>query len=161
MKTLLGMVLLAAAANAADHATAAAFAADHFKAAANAAAGGAEEEIRRAEAAWALAVQARDVAALSRIYDEGLIYAHSTGVVETKAEYMKRLSGGLQRYTAVRFESTRVSVHGESAVTVSRLRMSGQSNERQFDDHLMMMHVWVRKGGAWKLAAHQTTKLAE
>ncbi|MBI4889087.1 MAG: nuclear transport factor 2 family protein [Acidobacteria bacterium] len=141
MKTLLGMVLLAAAAFAA--------------------AGGSEEEVRKAEAAWALAVQGRDLAALDRIYDDALIYAHSTGVVETKAEYMKRLSGGLQRYSAVRFESTRVSVHGETAVTVSRLRMSGQSNERQFDDHLMMMHVWVRKGGVWRLTAHQTTKLAE
>jgi len=28
-----------------------------------------------------------------------------------------------------------------------------------FNDHVMMMHVWVKQGGSWHLAAHQTTKV--
>jgi hypothetical protein len=30
-----------------------------------------------------------------------------------------------------------------------------------FNDHLKMLHVWVKQGRAWRLAAHQTTKLAQ
>jgi ketosteroid isomerase-like protein len=126
-----------------------------------AAAWGSEAEIRKAEAAWGEAVQSRNVAALEKMYAEELIYAHSTGVVETKKQYLDRLQGGLQRYERVAFESTRVAMHGETAVTLSMLRMSGQSGERKFDDHLMMTHVWVKQKGGWRLAAHQTTKLAE
>ena len=58
-------------------------------------------------------------------------------------------------------EKSQVALHGGTAVTLSWVRMSGQSNERLFNDHLIMTHVWVRKGGAWKLAAHQTTRLAD
>lgn len=120
-----------------------------------------EAEIRTAEARWGEAVKNRDLAALEKIFDEGLIYAHSTGIVETKKEYIDRLRGGKQRYDQVSFEKTQVAMHGDAAVTLSWVRMSGKSNERLFNDHVMMTHVWVRKAGAWKLAAHQTTKLAE
>lgn len=120
-----------------------------------------EDAIRKAEAGWAAMVEKRDVAGLERLYDEKLIYAHSSGVVETKAEYMERLKKGLQRYDGVKVESTRVAMHGEVAVALSMVRMTGQSNERKFDDHLMMTHVWLKRGGGWKLASHQTTKLAE
>ncbi len=130
-------------------------------AAAQAAAPPAEAEVRQADARWAAAVRGRDVAGLERIFDDGLIYAHSTGIVETKKEYIDRLRGGKQRYDVVRIERSQVALHGETAVTLSWVRMSGKSNERLFDDHLMMMHVWVKRGGAWKLAAHQTTKLAD
>ena len=130
-------------------------------AAARAAAPPTEAEIRQADKQWAAAVQARDLAALERIFDDGLIYAHSTGIVETKKQYIERLRGGKQRYDQVTIEKSQVALHGDAAVTLSWVRMSGRSNERLFNDHVMMTHVWVRKGGAWKLAAHQTTKLAD
>lgn len=120
-----------------------------------------EAGVRAAEAKWAQAVAGRDFAALEGIYDEALIYAHSTGIVETKKQYMERLRGGRQRYEEVTIERTRVAVHGEAAVALSWVRMRGRSDAREFNDHLMMTHVWVRKGGVWRLAAHQTTKLAD
>jgi ketosteroid isomerase-like protein len=130
-------------------------------AAAWAAAPPAEAGIRQADTQWAAAVQGRDVAGLEKIFDDGLIYAHSSGIVETKKEYLDRLRGGRQRYDQVTIEKSQVALHGGTAVTLSWVRMSGQSNERLFNDHLIMTHVWVRKGGAWKLAAHQTTRLAD
>lgn len=130
-------------------------------AAAWAAAPPAETEVRQADARWAEAVKGRDLAALEKIFDEGLIYAHSTGIVETKKEYIERLRGGKQRYDGVAIERQQVALNGDTAVTLSWVRMNGKSNERLFNDHVMMMHVWVKRGGAWKLAAHQTTKLAD
>ncbi|MBI5084628.1 MAG: nuclear transport factor 2 family protein [Acidobacteria bacterium] len=120
-----------------------------------------EAEIRKAESAWAAAVQGRDFAALEAMYADDLIYAHSSGVVESKKQYMDRIRQGLQRYDEVKHESIRVVPHGGTAIAHCILRMRGKSNERSFDDHLMMMHVWVKRGGAWRLAAHQTTKLAD
>jgi ketosteroid isomerase-like protein len=120
-----------------------------------------DADIRAAEKAWAGAVMARDLAALDRIFGNDLIYAHSTGVIETKAQYIDRLRGGAQRYDKVEHENIRVVPYGDAAVSHSTVRMMGTSNGKPFNDHVMMMHLWVRQGGAWKLVAHQTTRLAQ
>jgi ketosteroid isomerase-like protein len=122
-------------------------------------AAGPDEVIVSAEKAWATAVKGRDLAALERIYAPDLIYAHSTGSIESKSKYLERLKSGVQRYDSISFETTRVVLYGDTAVSHSILRMTGSNDRGPFDDHLMMMHVWVRQGGLWRLAAHQTTKI--
>ena len=124
-------------------------------------AAGVEDEIRSAEKAWAAAVAARDEAALGKMLSPDLIYAHSSGVVETRQQYMDRLRTGAQRYDGVKHESLRVIPHGTTAIAHATMRMHGKSDARMFDDKLMMIHVWVKQGGAWKLVAHQTTKLTQ
>jgi ketosteroid isomerase-like protein len=120
---------------------------------------GVEDEIRNAEKSWAAAVKGRDFAALDKIFTPNLVYAHATGAIQTKKEYMDRLRTGKQRYDAITYESTKVFVYGDSAVAHSIMRMSGVNDAGPFNDHLMTMHFWVKQGGAWHLAAHQTTKL--
>jgi len=111
------------------------------------------------EKKWAAAVLAKDSAALDAMYAEGLIYAHSTGIVETKAQYMTRLKSGAQHYTAIDYSSSVVKIYGDAGIVHSRVNMRGTSNGRPFDDKLMLLHVWVRLGTQWRLAAHQTAKL--
>ncbi len=118
-----------------------------------------EEELVNAEKSWAAAVVARDFAALERIFTDDLIYAHATGAVESKAEYIGRLRSGKLKYDSLRHENIRVAVHGDSAVTHSSVQMTGASNGENFSDHLMMLHCWVKQAGRWRLAAHQTTNV--
>ncbi len=120
---------------------------------------GQEDEIRKAEKAWAAAVVAGDQAALDRILAGQLIYAHSTGVIETKSEYAGRLRAGRQKYEAIEHEKLEVRMYGGAAVAHAHVRMRGRSDARPFNDRLMMLHLWVRQDGRWQLAAHQTTKL--
>jgi hypothetical protein len=47
----------------------------------------------------------------------------------------------------------------EAAGAFHIVRMTGKNDSGPFNDHLMMIHFWVKQGGAWKLAAHQTTKI--
>ncbi len=140
-------------------------------------------EVQAAEKAWARAVVKRDYAALEKLYDNDLIYAHSSGVVETKKEYIEKLydndliyahsSGvvetkkeyidklrtGAQRYDAIEHSEMKVRVHGDAAVVHCHVAMKGVNPKGPFDDKLMMLHLWVKKGGVWRLAAHQTTNL--
>lgn len=118
-----------------------------------------EDDIRAAEKAWAAAVVKKDAAALEKMYDEKLIYAHSTGNIENRKEYLDRLTSGAQRYDTITHETVRVVPYGNSAVAHSVVRMTGNSSGRVFDDRLMMMHVWVKQGNTWRLVAHQTTRL--
>ena len=127
--------------------------------AAFAAAAGAEDEIRAADAQWAAAVKAADTAALEKIFTSGLIYAHATGAVEDKQTYINRLKSGKQKYSAVTIESTKIVPYGDAAVSHSVVRTIGVNDKGPFNDHVMMMHLWVKQGGAWRFAAHQTTKV--
>jgi ketosteroid isomerase-like protein len=118
-----------------------------------------EEEVRAAEKAWSEAVIKRDVAALERTFSEDLIYAHSTGNIETRDEYMVRLKAGKQRYDTMTYEKTKVTVHGNSVVLHAITRFTGKNDSGAFNDHLMMIHFWVKKGKDWRLVAHQTTRI--
>jgi ketosteroid isomerase-like protein len=118
-----------------------------------------EEELQKAEKAWVAAVVKRDYAALDRVLDAGLIYAHSTGAIESKGEYLSRMRSGAQRYDGIEHKSMTVRLHGDAAAVHSKVRMTGTSNGKPFDNQLMMMHLWVKQGGQWRLAAHQTTSL--
>lgn len=122
-------------------------------------AAGIEDEIRAAEKAWSEAVIQRDFAKLEKTFSPELIYAHSTGSVENLSEYIARLKQGKQRYDTMTYEKTKVNAYGQTAVAHSFVRFTGKNDSGAFNDHLMMMHVWVKKGAAWQLVAHQTTRI--
>lgn len=119
----------------------------------------ADDAVTAAEKGWAQAVVSQNFAKLQRVLDDELIYAHSTGNIETKSEYLGKLKSGAQRYDAIDHEKTTVRVHGDAAVAHSIVVMKGSNAAGPFDNRLMMIHTWIKKGGEWRLAAHQTTRL--
>ena len=118
-----------------------------------------EDEIRAADQRWAAAVKGGDTATLDRMYTQGLIYAHATGKVEDKSQYIERLKSGKQKYSDVIIESTKIVAYGDSVISHSNVRTIGTNDSGPFNDHVMMIHMWVKQRGEWHLAAHQTTKI--
>ena len=118
-----------------------------------------EQEVLAAEKDWANAVMARDFDALNQILSAKLIYAHSTGEIESKSDYLGKLRNGERRYDLIQHSKTTVRVFGAAAAAHSIVRMKGASAGVPFDNKLMMMHLWVKQDGRWRLAAHQTTRL--
>jgi ketosteroid isomerase-like protein len=122
---------------------------------------GVEDQVVAAEKSWAKAVMTGDAAALDKLLAPDLIYAHSTGVVESKTEYLGKLKSGSQKYDLIDHEKTTVKVHGNAAVAHSVVVMRGTNASGPFNNKLMMMHLWVKEGAMWRLAAHQTTRLTQ
>ena len=48
--------------------------------------GAVEDEVRAAESAWTAAIKAKDAGALEKLLADTLIYAHSTGTVDSKKD---------------------------------------------------------------------------
>jgi ketosteroid isomerase-like protein len=119
----------------------------------------AESEILEAEKSWAAAVKALDLDALGAMLHEDMFYAHSTGKVDSRKQYLDNFATGAARYDVIDYEQTKVTLLGDAAIGHSRVAMKGQSPDGPFDVYLMMIHVWVRWDDGWQLAAHQTTRL--
>lgn len=122
---------------------------------------GVQDEILDAEKDWATAVVAGDLDRLDVRLDDTLIYAHSSGVIESKGGYLGRLRSGAQSYHTITHQKTTVRMYGDAAVAHSIGVMAGQNPAGPFNNHLMMMHTWIKVDGIWRLAAHQTTNIVE
>ena len=88
-----------------------------------------------------------------------LIYAHSTGIIDSKTDYLTKLKTGAQNYTGIEHQTMTIKPYGDAAVVHAKVRMTGKNKDGPFDNQLMMMHVWAKQGGRWQLVAHQTTRL--
>ena len=119
---------------------------------------GAAGEARRAVDAFIAAVRKNDIAAVSGFLAEDLVYTHSTGIVETKQQYLAKLKTGDQKYASIDFINPKIRAYGDAVVINTQARMTGATKGVPFDNTLFLMQVWVKQGGAWKLAAHQTTR---
>ena len=122
-------------------------------------ASGQEPDVRAAERAWAEAITTNNAAALDKLLGDQLIYAHSTGIVDTKKDYIAKIASGRQKYEGVDHQSMIVKPYGMTVVLHARMQMWGVNPSGKFDDHLMMLHVWLKSAGGWQLVAHQTTRL--
>jgi ketosteroid isomerase-like protein len=120
---------------------------------------GQEPDIRAAEKTWAKAILTKDTATLNKLLGDQLIYAHSTGIVDSKSTYIAKIASGKQLYSSVDHESLTVKLYGGTAVVHARMHINGVNQDGKFDDKLMMMHVWLKTGADWQLVAHQTTRL--
>lgn len=108
---------------------------------------------------WIKAVLGNDQASLGKILADDLVYAHSSGIVDTKTEYLAKLRSGRQVYKT--FDQQRVTARTSPGVIVTHswVRVTGINPKGPFDDKVMMLHVWVQTKGEWRLLAHQTTKV--
>lgn len=118
-----------------------------------------QDEVAQAEKAWATAVVKGDFATLDKLLADGLIYTHSSGLVEDKAAYVGSMKSGKLKYETLNEEGVKVIPYGDAAIVHAQVKMSGINNGQPFNVSAVLTHVWVKQGGAWKLASHQATRL--
>ncbi len=112
------------------------------------------------EQKWITAVQANDLAGLEKIMSPDIIYAHSTGIVETRAQYLAKLKSGDQKYATIEYLNYKTFDLGQAQVVSGVIRMTGATKGVPFDNKLQVLHVWSKaKDGSLQLVAHQTTRL--
>ena len=108
---------------------------------------------------WSDAIVKSDTATLEKLLADDLVYAHATGIVDTKKSYIAKIKERRQVYKSFEQHSPAVNIYKDSAVTFSYVRVTGTNQAGAFDDKIMLIHFWVKQNNAWRLAAHQTTKI--
>lgn len=109
---------------------------------------------------WRKAILAKDTAALEKMLADDLVYGHATGIIDTKRSYIAKVKSGKQLYESLEQTKVKANVYENSAVTHSYMHVTGVNQDGKFDDKVMLIHFWVKQNGTWRLAGHQTTKVA-
>jgi ketosteroid isomerase-like protein len=108
---------------------------------------------------WSDAIVKSDTATLEKLLADDLVYAHATGILDTKKSYIAKIKERRQVYKSFEQHNPQVNIYKDSAVTFSYVRVTGTNQAGAFDDKLMLIHFWVKQNNAWRLAGHQTTKI--
>jgi uncharacterized protein (TIGR02246 family) len=124
------------------------------------AAGPVDPGIAIAEKEWAAATKKADAAALGKLLADDLTYTHSTGSTDTKKQFIDNLVSGAAKYEVIDYEQMSSRMYGKNtAVLNARVKLVTVSKGNRGNAHLEFTHVWIKQGGRWQLAAHQSTRL--
>ena len=116
--------------------------------------------IRNLEAARFSAMREDDLDALNALLDDNLVYIHSNGRIDGKAEYLETLRQGAIKYEAIQIKSDRHQMSEGSAILVQSViaTMRVGLGAEPMTRHLVLLSVWrSNSGGRWKLVAMQST----
>ena len=119
-----------------------------------------EVELRNAERALYDAMIANDGAALAALTSEDLVYVHSTGVEETRAEWLAGVARGHYDYASI--ESRDVTVHrfGEAAFMHGMVEMAVATGGGPVESlRLRFVLLWAKEAGRWRLLLRQATRI--
>ena len=118
-----------------------------------------EKEVLAAMNAWKQAMLMRDRAALEVLYAPGLIYVHSSGKQENKAEAIEAAVAGKDRYEAIDLEDLSVSVYGNTALVKAKVTLRINNGTATNTLSLDVLHVWIKMPAGWQMAARHATRL--
>ena len=117
-------------------------------------------QILECERALYRAQVAGDVEALGPMLGAGLVYIHSTGVGETKEEYLAGVAGALYEYGSIESRDTRLQVFADVAIMNGLVDMTVSAHgaaKRLI--HLVFCLIWVRQDDTWRLDFRQATRI--
>jgi hypothetical protein len=121
-----------------------------------------EEELRLAEQSRVEALVNSDVSRLEKLLGDDLTYTHSTGIKESKAEFLHRIRSGDLKYESMQHENeVSVRLYGDTGVLTGTSRVKVRARGQTLNLHIRFTEVWVKRGGSWQLAAWQATRIAE
>jgi ketosteroid isomerase-like protein len=101
-----------------------------------------------------------DWAQLDRLLADDLTYCHSSGVCETKAQYLGALRAGGMRYRRIDVLESRVRRHGDLAIVNGRVRVDATQGTTVLDGmQLAYTDIYRRERGRWRLIAWHSSRI--
>jgi len=117
-------------------------------------------EIADAERALYRAMISKDLAALDRLLAADLVYAHSPGFAESRAEYLRGVRDNVYDYKSIASHDVYIRAQGDLAVENGIVDMSVATASGPIEHiHLFFVLVWVRQQGSWQLVLRQATRI--
>ncbi len=120
-----------------------------------------EQRVLEFQSARFKAMVDEDVELLERFLTDDLTYAHTTGITETKTEFLSTIASGRIDYIAIVPSEVVVRVYGDVAVLTGLARLRGAVGDREVGFTLRFLDVSRRVGDNWQLVAWQSVRVPE
>jgi ketosteroid isomerase-like protein len=107
--------------------------------------------------AFRKATIAADKSTLDKLTANELSYGHSSGRLETKAQFIESLTSGKSGFSAIELSDQTITIVDQTALV--RHVFNGASRRESANLKLSILTVWLRQQDQWKLVARQAAKL--
>jgi ketosteroid isomerase-like protein len=108
------------------------------------------------------AMMTADETALNSLSDDQLSYGHSSGLVEDKKEFIRKITTKATVYSNIIITNQAITVSGDVAIARNMSDIFTNDNEgKPVELKLLVLMVWQKKSGQWKLLARQAVKQPE
>lgn len=100
----------------------------------------------------------KDINSLEKLYADDFVFTHGTGLVDSKASWLKNIQNPEVLFLARKQDSTKVEMHGDVAIVIGRLDIEREQNKHTSKYGIWYVRVFARKDSRWQLISHRTTK---
>ena len=104
----------------------------------------------------------QDAKTLDEILADDLTFTHSSGRVDTKAEFITKATTGILHYHSLSSEDVKVRQYGDTAIVTGQGIVhveSARTGDNKYP--ISFIDVYVKRDDTWRMVAWQCTKLPE
>jgi hypothetical protein len=87
-----------------------------------------------------------------------LSYGHSGGHIDDKKEFIDKIVTGKSDFVTMDLSEQTIIINGKTAVVRHKLNATTNDSGKPGEVHLLVMLVWQKQHGKWKLLARQAVK---
>lgn len=95
---------------------------------------------------------------LENIVSDKLSYGHSGGHVDNKQEFVEKIVTGKSDFVTIDLSEQTISISGKTAIVRHALNATTNDSGKPGEVHLLVLLVWQKEGGHWKLLARHAVK---
>jgi ketosteroid isomerase-like protein len=106
------------------------------------------------------ALMEKDKTRLEQLTADQLSYGHSSGKVQSKAEFVDGVMTSKAVVKSIAFPELAVAVVGDTAIARHLFEAEMETDGKTNSVKIGALQVWQKQGGNWKLLARQGFKLA-
>jgi ketosteroid isomerase-like protein len=119
-----------------------------------------EQAIRKLDEQRIAALTQPDFPVLERMMTDDFTYTHSSGQVQTKAEFLGDFKSGKRVFKSLKQEDVQVRVYENVAIVTGRCTLLGVNGGKDFELPMRFIEVYTSNHGNWQWATWQSTRLA-
>jgi hypothetical protein len=120
---------------------------------------GEEAAVNQAVEALRKAMVDADKARLEELVADQLSYGHSSGVIESKAQFVSVVAGKKTIYKSIGLLEPSTTVAGTNAIARHIFTAETEADGKPGTARVGVLQVWQKQDGRWKLLARQAFRL--
>jgi ketosteroid isomerase-like protein len=100
-----------------------------------------------------------DRAELERLTADRLSYGHSSGLVESKSQFVDVIASEKTIYKTITLSEPSTVIAGDNAIVRHIFSNTSETNGKTASIGVGILQVWQRQAGGWRLLARQAFRL--